>query len=76
MFPKQEGSNKCVCVVCLSLQVLTFSFCFYVYHLMCDFTCQLCKENCSQIHHILLLTLNFLVRLITEYFHVIFSLGI
>ena len=32
MFPKQEGSNKCVCVVCLSLQVWTFSFCFYVYH--------------------------------------------
>ena len=31
-FPKQEGSNKYVCIVCFSLQVWTFSFCFYVYH--------------------------------------------
>ena len=27
-----HGSNKRVCVVCLSLQVWTFSFCFCVYH--------------------------------------------
>ena len=32
LFIKSEGSNKRVCVVCLSFQVWTFSFCFYVYH--------------------------------------------
>ena len=35
----------------------------------------MCRDNNSQFHHILLLTINLLVRLITEYFHVIFSLG-
>ena len=32
LFIKSEGSNKRVCIVCLSFQVWTFSFCFYVYH--------------------------------------------
>ena len=40
-----------------------------------EFACQLCSNNCSEFHQILLLTLNLLVRLMTEYFHVIFSLG-
>ena len=40
-----------------------------------EFACQLCSNNCSKFHQILLLTLNLLVRLMTEYFHVIFSLG-
>ena len=58
---------------------------FTVDHQMCDFftfiydnkefACQLRRDNCSQFHHILLLTLNLLVCHITEYFHVIFSLG-
>ena len=46
----------------------------FIYHNE-EFACQLCRDNCSQFHHILLLTLNLLVRHITEYFHVIFSLG-
>ena len=40
-----------------------------------EFAYQLCSNNCSKFHQILLLTLNLLVRLMTEYFHVIFSLG-
>ena len=55
----------------ISLITMTFSLLFT----LTKRVCQLCRDNnCSQIHHILLITLNFLVRLITEYFHLIFSL--
>ena len=46
---KSEGLNKCVCVVCLSLRW--------------ELLALVLTYNCFQIQHILLITLNFLVRL-------------
>ena len=47
------------------IKYMTFSLLFRI----AKRVCQLCRDNCSQIHHILLITLNFLVPLITKYFH-------
>lgn len=52
------------------IKYMTFSLLF----VLTKRVCQLCRDNCSQIQHILLITLNFLVRPITDYFHLIFSL--
>ena len=74
---KLEGSNKCVCVVYAyhyRCELLAFVLTFSLLFTLTKRVCQLCRDNCSQIQHILLITLNFLVRLITEYFHLIFSL--
>ena len=45
-------------------------------HYRCELLALVLTYNCSQIPHILLITLNFLVCPVTEYFQLIFSLGI